>query len=463
MTTHEKPGLRHSLVSFGGVICIVIVGLLWFQVDLHVLLITSLVWTAAHSAALGLRFHAIRQAMISGIEKGLGAIFIFVLIGILIAALLESGTIASLVYYGVELLHPAAFLPVSLVLCSLMSVATGTAWGTVGTIGVVLMGLGATLGIPLPLVAGTVVSGASFGDKMSPVSDTTVLASMRAGTDVYAHIKAMLYTPAPTYAVCLVLFTAIGLSYADNVIPTEQLIDLKNQLAIEFAIHPLTLLPLVVLRTLSFARVSVEPSMLASVAAALLVAVTLQDRPPTEVLGSLNAGYVSATGTEQLDTLLNRGGIQSMMWTLSLALIALALGGLLDRAGFVRVLMSGLLARIKRPASLMTATIGSGVVANMSMGEAYLSIIFGGQIFKDAYRENRLQKTMLSRCLEEGATLSTSLIPWTTAGAFYAGVLGLSALEYAPWAFFNYINAILSVILAYMGFGIFRQSKNGGR
>ncbi|MDH3419602.1 MAG: Na+/H+ antiporter NhaC, partial [Gammaproteobacteria bacterium] len=137
--------------------------------------------------------------------------------------------------------------------------------------------------------------------------------------------------------------------------------------------------------------------------------------------------------------------------------VALALGGLLDRAGFVRVLMSGLLARVKRSASLMAATIGSGVVANMSMGEAYLSIIFGGQIFRESYRANRLQKVMLSRCLEEGATLSTSLIPWTTAGAFYAGVLGMSALEYAPWAFFNYINPVLSVILAYMGFGIFRQ------
>ncbi|MDH3507730.1 MAG: Na+/H+ antiporter NhaC [Gammaproteobacteria bacterium] len=457
MTTPDQPGLRQSLVAFGGVICIVVVGLLWFGVDLHVLLIASLVWISGHSAALGFRFHSIRQAMIAGIEKGLGAIFIFILIGILIAALLESGTIGSLVYYGVDILHPAAFLPVSLILCSLMSVATGTAWGTVATIGVVLMGLGTALGIPLPLVAGTVVSGASFGDKMSPVSDTTVLAAMSAETNVYEHIKAMLYTTIPTYAVCLVLFTVIGLSYGENAIPVEQLVTLKNQLAIEFAINPLTLLPLFVLLVLSLARISVEPSMLASVATALLLAVIVQDRPLTDVLASLNVGYVSSTGAGQLDALLNRGGIQSMMWTLSLALVALALGGLLDRAGFVRVLMSGLLARVKRSASLMAATIGSGVVANMSMGEAYLSIIFGGQIFRESYRANRLQKVMLSRCLEEGATLSTSLIPWTTAGAFYAGVLGMSALEYAPWAFFNYINPVLSVILAYMGFGIFRQ------
>jgi NhaC family Na+:H+ antiporter len=144
---------------------------------------------------------------------------------------------------------------------------------------------------------------------------------------------------------------------------------------------------------------------------------------------------------------------------MSLALLALSLGGLLDRGGFVRVLLSGLLQRIKRSATLITTTIGAGIVANMSMGEAYLSIIFGGQIFKDSYEADKLEKHMLSRCLEEGATLSTSLIPWTTSGAFIMGVLGMSPLEYAPWALFNYINPILSIALAYMGFGIFRQNE----
>jgi len=176
-----------------------------------------------------------------------------------------------------------------------------------------------------------------------------------------------------------------------------------------------------------------------------------------EVLASLQDGYVAETSHELLETLLNRGGIQSMMWTLSLALIALALGGLLDRTGFVRVMLSGLLARIRRTATLMTATIGSGIVANMSMGEAYLSIIFGGQIFRESYQKTGLRKTMLSRCLEEGATLTTPLIPWTTAGAFYTGVLGISPLAYAPWTFFNYLNPLVSVILAYMGYGIFRR------
>ena len=460
MEDSQDPSFLHSAICFGGVITIVISGMLWLGISLHSLLVIALVWVAIHSSLLGFSYPTIKSAMIAGIQKGLGAIFIFFLIGILIAALIESGTIGGLIYYGLDLLHPTFFLPAGLVLCSLMSLATGTAWGTIGTIGVVLMGLGGALGIPLPLVAGMVVSGASFGDKMSPVSDTTNLAAMSADTDLYTHIKSMLYTTVPTYIISIILFTFLGLYYSGETLSAAELLNLRSHLEIEFAISPLTLLPLVVLLTLSLRRTPAEVAMLASVAAASVLAVATQDRTITEVLNSLHTGYVANTGLEQLDTLLTRGGITSMMWTMSLALIALSLGGILDRGGFVRVLLSGLLKRIKRSASLMATTIGAGVVTNMSMGEGYLSIIFGGQIFKQSFKEDGMENHMLSRCLEEGATLSTSLIPWTTSGAFITGVLAMSPLEYAPWAFFNYLNPLLSIGLAYLGFGIFYKAKS---
>ena len=459
MEDSQDPSFLHSLICFGGVIVTVISGMLWLGISLHSLLVIAVVWVAGHSSWLGFSYQKIKSSMISGIEKGLGAIFIFFLIGILVAALIESGTIGGLIYYGLDLLHPTFFLPAGLVLCSLMSLATGTAWGTIATIGVVLMGLGSVLGIPLPIVVGMVVSGASFGDKMSPVSDTTNLAAMSADTDLYAHIKSMLYTTVPTYIISLIAFMLVGLYYTGQTLSAQEILTLSQHLEIEFAISPLTLLPLIVLLVLSLKRTPAEASMLASVATAVVLAVATQDRAITEVLNSLHTGYVADTGLEQLDTLLSRGGITSMMWTMSLALIALSLGGILDRAGFVRVLLRGMLKRIKRSASLMAATIGTGVVANMSMGEGYLSIIFGGQIFKESFEEDRLEKHMLSRCLEEGATLSTSLIPWTTSGAFITGALGMSPLEFAPWAFFNYINPLLSIGLAYMGFGIFRQTQ----
>ena len=457
MTDYKDPSFLHSLICFGGVIVIVIAGMLWLEISLHSLLVIAVVWVAGHSYGLGINYLQIKSGMIAGIVKGLGAIFIFFLIGILVAALIEGGTIGGLIYYGLYLLHPTFFLPAGLILCSLMSLATGTAWGTIATIGVVLMGLGAALGIPLPLVAGMIVSGASFGDKMSPVSDTTNLAAMSANTDLYSHIKSMLYTTVPTYIISLILFIFLGLYYSGQTLSAEELMLLTDSLESEFLINPPTLLPLLVLLVFSLRRAPAEVSMLASVVTGVLLAVTMQDRSITDVLNSLHTGYVANTGIESIDDLLSRGGITSMMWTMSLALIAMSLGGILDKAGFVRVLLGGLLSRIKRTASLMATTIGAGVAANMSMGEGYLSIIFGGQIFRESFEENNLENHMLSRCLEEGATLSTSLIPWTTSGAFITGVLGMSPLVYGPWTFFNYINPLLSIALAYMGFGIFRK------
>lgn len=460
MKDQKEPSFLGSFICFGGVFVIIIAGMLWLGISLHSLLVVALIWVAGHSVVLGYGYHEIKFGMIGGIEKGLGAIFIFFLIGILIAALIESGTIGGLIYYGLDLLHPTFFLPAGLLLCSLMSLATGTAWGTIATMGVVLMGLGSILSIPLPIVAGMVVSGASFGDKMSPVSDTTNLAAMSADTELYSHIKSMLYTTIPTYIITVIIFIIIGFYYSGQTLSTQELLILKEGIEIEFSISLLTLLPLAVLLTLSLMQTPAEVSMLASVATAVLLALMIQDRNLPDVLNSLHAGYIADTGLEILDTLLSRGGIASMMWTMSLALIALSLGGILDRVGFVRVLMTGILKRIKRAATLIATTISAGVVANMSMGEGYLSIIFGGQIFKESFEDNGLEKHMLSRCLEEGATLSTSLIPWTTSGVFITGVLGLSPIEYAPWTFFNYINPLLSIGLAYIGFGIFRRVRD---
>tara|TARA_B100001057_G_scaffold231863_1_gene232111 strand:+ start:510 stop:1889 length:1380 start_codon:yes stop_codon:yes gene_type:complete len=457
MKNQKESSFLQSIICFGGIILIVIIGLLWLNISLHTLLLISIVWTAIHSVNLGFDFKSIKSAMIKGIEKGLGAIFIFFLIGVLIAAMIESGAISSLIFYGLDILQPIIFLPAGLILCSLMSLATGTAWGTIGTLGVVLMGLGDALGIPLPLVAGMIVSGASFGDKMSPVSDTTNLAAMSADTDLFSHIKSMLYTTVPTYIICLFIYVMLGLNYANQIVPSEELENLKKYISFEFSTNLISLLPILVLFVLSIKRLPAEISMMGSIVTSVILAIFLQKSSLPDVLNSLYSGYNANTGMERLDVILSRGGIESMMWTMSLALLALSLGGLLNSAGFVRVLMEGLLLRVKRAASLVALTISTGVISNMSMGEAYLSIIFGGQIFKKSYKDHNLEKHMLSRTLEEGATLSTTLIPWTTSGAFVTGILAISPLDFAPWAFFNYINPLLSILLAYVGLGIFRR------
>jgi NhaC family Na+:H+ antiporter len=215
-----------------------------------------------------------------------------------------------------------------------------------------------------------------------------------------------------------------------------------------------------VIITMSFMRMAAEPSMLAGTIVAVIIATFLQDREFSEILYSLQYGFVSESGIESVDTLLTRGGLQSMMWTLSLALIALALGGILNGTGFLKVLVSGLIKRIKNATQLVASTIITCIVANMGMGENYLAVIFGSRIYKDSYEERGFQPRMLSRCVEEGATLSASLIPWTTTGAFFSAALGVSTAQYAPWVLLSSFNMVISIGLTALGKGVFKKDAS---
>lgn len=459
MTELNKPNFQQSLICFGGIMTMIIVGVLAFGVNMHVLLLVSIIWTSLNAYFLGYRFSEIKKIMNSGVSNGIGACYIFILVGIVIAAYLESGTIASLVYYGLDIIHPAVFLPAGLLLCAFMSLAVGTQFGTVATAGVILIGVGAAFGIPLPIIAGMIVSGASFGDKMSPVSDTTNLAAVAAGTDLYKHIKSMLYTTVPTFIICIILYTIIGLQYSSGTFSDVEILAFQNAIDNNFNVNLISFLPILVLLALSLKKVAAEPAMIASAVTAMVLAMLQQDRSIFDVLASFQDGYSAETGYAALDVLVNRGGIQSMMWTFSLALFALILGGLLEKVGFLSVLLKGVLARAKSAFSVMFATICSGVVSCLSTGDSYFGTIVTSQLFKKKYEEMKLQKYLLSRCVEESTTLSTPIIPWALGGAFVAGTLGVPVLDYLPWAFLNYLNMFVSLGLAYFGFGIFRVQE----
>lgn len=458
-TSARTPGLAQSLLCFGGNFLMISTGLFVFAISLHVVLFFCLLWTALHAWLLGHDFTAIRGMMNAGISNALPAIYIFFLIGMLIAAYMQSGTVAALIYHGLNLLSPALFLATGLVLCSLMSVATGTAWGTAGTLGVVLMGIGTTMQLPLPLVAGMVVAGATFGDKLSPVSDTTVLAAMSAHTNLYRHIGSMLYTTVPAFVLTFVILLVLGVGYADVTLPVDAIAQMQGALAGSFHLGLLaTCLPLLVMLVLSLRRLAPEISMSASVLTAVAVAVLYQERSLVDVLNALWANQPGNTGVASLDDLLGRGGIMSMAWTMLLSLMALALGGILYAGGFLQALLEGIIARVQRTATLIATTIGAGVLGNMGMGEAYISIILNCQLFRKAYEQKGLDNAVLSRSVEEGSTMSTGLIPWTTAGAFYAATLGVPVLDYAPYAFLNYLNPLISIGMAALGIGLLRRT-----
>lgn len=454
----RPPGFAQSLICFCVIVITIAGGLFGLGISLHALMFLCLLWVGLNAFSLGYGYIQIRELMTGALTRAMPAIYIFILIGMVISSFMHSGTIATLMYYGLSWLSPGLFLAVGMLLCALMSVATGTSWGTVGTLGVVFIGIGEAMNIPLPLVAGMIVCGATFGDKMSPISDTTNLAAMSAGTDLYRHIYAMLFTTLPSFFISLVIFLLIGLYYGEQNTVFAEVTSIQTALASYYNLSALiTLSPLVLLAVLSFRKVAAEVTMSCSIVLAVLIAIFFQNTSPITVLNALWENKAAATGIENLDALLGRGGISSMSWTLLLAIMAIALGGILHGAGFLATLLAGVIAKVQRTVSLVASTIVSGFLGNIAMGEAYISIILSCQLFKPKYAQHNIDSAVLSRSVEEGSTMTTGLIPWTTAGAFYAATLGVDVLDYAPYAFFNYLNAVVAVVMAALGIGLLKN------
>ena len=459
--TIKQVHFLHALLVFLGLFGLIATGMFILDQLLHVVLFMGLIWVAVNAKLLGFKYETIREMMNAAITRALPATYIFLLIGLVIAALMKSGTVATLLFYGLSWLSPELFLPVGFVLCALMSLLTGTSWGTVGTLGVVFMGIGTALNIPLYWVAGMVVSGATFGDKMSPISDTTNLAAMSCDTDLYAHIRSMLMTTVPTFLLVLVIFTLVGLNLPVAEGSIGQVKSIQAALASLFNLNPLiTLWPVLVLIFLSYRRVAAEVSMTACVVVATCVALWFQEHSIQEVAHALWSNSKTDTGITNLDELLGRGGLYSMAWTLLLAFIAIALGGILQGAGFIMALLAGLIKRIQAVGSLVAATIGTGFLTIATLGEGYIAIILNSQLYKKAFKDKDLDTSMLSRSVEEGVTLMAALVPWSTTGAFYTATLGISVLEYAPYALLNFLNPLVAIIFAFFGIAVIKKQSN---
>lgn len=450
-----EPSVSHAAITLVGLAVWISFGIFELQADLHGILLVGLVWVVVNCFLLRCDYAQIQTAMIKGMNRAMPAMFIFLMIGVVIATFVQAGTVGSLIYYGLKFMHPAIFLPAGLILCSMMSLAVGTSWGTVATGGIVLVGVGSTMGIPLPIIAGMIISGASFGDKMSPVSDTTNLAALSSDVDLYAHIRSMAYTTVPSYLLTLIAFSWIGWSFADQPLPAETLNVLLMALDSTFTINVFMLLPMVVLLTLSIRGVAAEAAMLVAALVAALLALFVQQQSLEAVITGFYYGAKIQTGVASLDPLLNRGGITDMVWTFTLSFIAISLGSVLQHMGFLHVVMDWLLRQVKRGASVVTSAIIGTFAANLTLGESYISLILSGQMFKQKFDDGGLDRVVLSRSLEEGGTLMTALIPWTTTGAFYTATLGVATLEYAQWALLNWVNPLIGIAFAWLGLGLF--------
>lgn len=453
----REPSTAMSFAVFLTAMAIMLLGIVVLGYDIHIVMLVVLAFACIASAALGYTFDDLVECMKKPLGQSMSAMIIFIFIGIIIAAWIYSGAVPALIYYGLKYITPQLFLPLGLILCSVMSLATGTSWGTIGTMGLAMMGIGAGLGIPAPITAGMVLCGAHFGDKMSPMSDTTNLAPAAAGTTLQNHINAMWKTTGPAYIIVLVIFLVIGMGYQDGTMDRTTIDLMSSTLESLFDMSPIVLLPVVVLLTLNVLQFPAIPGMAIGSLLAAIIACTVQGVPVVDMIAGLNYGYSASTGVELVDTLLNRGGIQSMMYTFSLACIAISFGGVMEQVGYLRGVINSFVPRIKSDRLMVPVVILVTTLCTITMGEVYLSLILGGSLFRETFQKRGLKPEMLSRLLEEGGTLTQVFVPWSTTSMFIVGAIGVTPAEYWPFAFLHWINPLLSIVLAMFGIFVLKE------
>ncbi len=421
--------------------------------DPHIPLILGCAVAALVGVRLGWDWSSLQDGIVEGISLGMASILILLSIGILIGLWIAAGIVPLLIELGLQLLHPSFFLPATCLICAVVSVTTGSSWTTAGTVGVALIGVGKVLGIPLEIAAGAIISGAYFGDKMSPLSDTTNLAPAVVGSELFEHIRHMAWTTVPSFLLALLLFSFLG--GTGNPIPdADNLLEFREQLREHYRLSPLLWLAPALVVFLVLRKVPALPALLAGAAAGGVLAWALQGKSPAAVLDVAMNGYQSATGFEAVDTLLSGGGMTSMFWTVALILCALAFGGLMERTAMLEVLAESILKLARRTGSLIGATLFTCIGMNAVAPDQYLSIIIPGRMYKSAYARMRLHPKNLSRALEDAGTLTSPLILWNTCGATLFEVLGVSAFLYWRYCFFNLINPVVSLVYGITGFKI---------
>ena len=422
-----------------------------FKQPPHIPLISAAAVAACVAVILKHPWKEIHEGMVHGITLAMGAILILMVVGTMIGTWIMGGIVPSMIYYGLKVLSPGIFLLATLIICSIVSLGTGSSWSTAGTVGVALVGVGQGLGVPVAMVAGAIISGAYFGDKMSPLSDTTNLAPAVAGTDLFSHIRHMVYTTGPGYIIAIILYGLLGARFSGGGLKTENIEVILSTIKSNFFIHPILLLPPVLVIVMVVKKIPPLPALLGGTVLGGIFAMLTQSKSLAEVIQAAQSGYVSQTGVKMVDDLLTRGGLESMMTTVALIICALSFGGIMEKTGMLEVLARSLLERVKRTGSLVATTIFSCIGMNAIASDQYIAIVVPGRMYKNEFDKRGLHPKNLSRCLEDSGTLTSPLIPWNSCGAFMGATLGVNPLLYLPYAFLNLSNPLVSLFYGYTG------------
>jgi NhaC family Na+:H+ antiporter len=406
-------------------------------------------------------FEKMMEEVAENIKSTVGAILILLMVGALAGTWLVSGIIPSMIYYGLQILSPAIFLPATLIICSIISIATGSSWTTSATVGIALIGVGGALGFDLGMVAGAVISGAYFGDKLSPMSDTTNLAPAMAGTDLFTHIRYMTLTTIPTYIITLIIFIFLGLSVEIN--GNVDIASLLSDIEASFTISPWLFLVPVIVIGLIIKKTEPLIALLVGTLLAAIFAIIFQPHIINQIAGveqmTFESGYKGVmdaitskvaipTENKTLADLFTSGGMQKMLGTIWLIICAMVFGGIMDAIGALSIISQTLLKMAHTTFGLFASTVGSCLALNITASDQYLAIVVPGKMFAKAYEDKGLAPENLSRTLEDAGTVTSVLIPWNTCGAYQSGTLGVSTLDYLPYAFFNLMSPFMTLIFA---------------
>ena len=426
---------------------------------IHIPLLLSAAVAAVVAVSSGYKWADLEQGVVDTISMAMPAIMIMLVIGMIVGVWITAGIVPAMIFYGLKILSPGIFLVATCIICSIVSLATGSSWTTAATVGIALIGVGSGLGIPLPMVAGAIISGSYFGDKMSPLSDTTNLAPAMAGAKLFDHIRHMLFTTGPSMLISLVLFGILGLKFAGREMDYASINQLLDTLSGSFNVSPMLLICPVLVILIVVKKVPALPGLFSGVVLGAIFAMIFQGSSVGDIFYSSYEGFISGTGVEFVDNLLTRGGISGMYYTIGLILCAMIFGGIMDKSGMLRELTMHIMKYANSTGSLVLATILTAVATNLVAGDQYLAIVLPGRMYKEMYDERGLHPKNLSRVLEDAGTLTSPLIPWNTCGAYMYASLGVHPFAYLPFAFLNLINPIVSIIYGYTGITMEKVDK----
>ena len=443
----RKANFAEALFTFVSLTIIMFISIIKYEESPHIPMLIGVLIASLVALKIGYSWKFIENSMIKGISQAMQSIIILAIIGVLIGIWILAGVVPTMIYYGLMILKPSIFLVATVLITSITSLATGTSWGTAGTMGIALMGIASGLGIPAPVTAGAVLSGAYFGDKMSPLSDTTNLAPAMAGTDVFTHIKAMFKPTLLAYGLTLLIFGFLSLKYKGASADLSNVDVIAKGLKESFTISPVLLLaPLVVIISIA-KKLPAVPGISIGIIIAAILGPIYQGVNFGDILSAGLNGYVSNTGLEAVDKLLTTGGLNNMMSSISLTIIAMMFGGIAEETGILEAIVKKFLHRVQSVVGLVISTILTCFFTNATMPEQYISIVVPGRMFKNEYKDRKIDPRLLSSTLESGGTVTSAMIPWNTCGTYMSTVLGVSTIHYLPFLFFNLLMPLVQVII----------------